>query len=265
MLDNTARLQSMDGGFSKSSPQFSAENRGNADRCQSEFVAYANDLLAGSRQTSTTDIPSLMNKSPVKDEVSTAGETTQSPSPPKPAFPLDRLPYRFEIKRGGSRVAIITLARRSFLLGENIAIMIDFGDAIAGCYSLKVTLERSETVDAAIALRSESSIQRATCHVHAVWLELTACTEKAVFSFIIPITATPAFTTSAVKLEWMLRFEFVTMQNVDKANATVDRLKDIKQDAGNFFPSTLSNLRLEYFDVTIPLQVYGAVDICNKN
>ncbi|KAK0653203.1 RAB6A-GEF complex partner protein 2 [Lasiodiplodia hormozganensis] len=117
---------------------------------------------------------------------------------------------RFEIARNGRRVAVIRLARPAFRLGETISMVIDFDNADIPVYGIAVTLESSEKVDPAIALRSGASIHRVTRKVHASFAENTLFARRVSFAPTVPPNATPEFITSGVSLEWKLRVEFVT-------------------------------------------------------
>ena len=68
---------------------------------------------------------------------------------------------RFDIHRGGQRVATIMLARSAYRLGERLIAGLDFREAVLPCYTVHAFLETVEEVDESIALRSSSSITRA--------------------------------------------------------------------------------------------------------
>ncbi len=174
---------------------------------------------------------------------------------------------RFEISRGGDRVAAIVLTRPAYRLGEAISAAIDFQDSEISCYSLHATLESSEVIDPAIALRSETSIQRVTRRVHASDTVSTAFARRATFNPIIPINATPEFFTSGISLEWVLRFEFVTsrtrrdMENSDNEGL----LEEVARDERNSVIAAVQGMSCELFDVTVPLRVYGARSAFDEN
>lgn len=172
---------------------------------------------------------------------------------------------RFEISRGGDRIAAIMLARPAYRLGETIPIVLTFDDSDIPCYSLRVILESSETVDAAIALRSKASIQRATRRVHASHTESTIFARRTVLNPVIPMNSTPEFLTSGISHEWRLRFEFVTSrvkESEESESGLDDLLEDLAQDERSNERGTIATgvqmMPCETFDVTIPLQVYGA-------
>jgi len=169
---------------------------------------------------------------------------------------------RFEIARSGKRVAVIMLARPSYRLGETISAVIDFSDTHIPCYSIHVSLETSEKVDPAIALRSNASIYRVTKKVHASFSENALFARKLAFSPTIPPNATPDFITSGVSLEWKLRVEFITprlMHGDGEAAAWDDLLENMSRDDRGIILAAVQRLPAESFEVHVPIRVYGAV------
>lgn len=174
-----------------------------------------------------------------------------------------RSPNRFEIKRTGDRVAVIVLGRPAYRLGESISAIIDFEDSEVSCYSVHATLESSETIDPAIALRSKASVQRVTRRIYATHSESTIFARRAAFNPIIPTNATPDFRTSGVSLEWALRFEFVISRaKADPVYPCSDNddslLEEITRDERGSVIAAVQEMPSEAFDVTVPLCVYGA-------
>ena len=175
---------------------------------------------------------------------------------------------RFEIKRGGVRVAIVMLAKPAFRLGEVIPVAVAFQESSVPCYSLHSTLETCETIDPTIALRSKASIHRVTRKVHASQHESTISASRVFFSPTIPINAVPDFVTSGVSLEWSLRFEFVTSRigDVDEADeAGEEILEEVLKDERGTVKAAVQGLLCETFDVTVPLRVYGAIGPFDEN
>ena len=177
------------------------------------------------------------------------------------AAPSRRSANRFEISRSGERIAIIVLTRSAYRLGEAIFATIDFQESEVPCYSLNATLESSELIDTAIALRSRTSIQRATRRIHASESICTMFNRRVTFSPTIPPAATPDFVTSGISLEWVLRFEFVTGRT--KRELDVDKdwdclFEEVGRDERNIIYSAVQGFPCESFDVTVPLRVYGA-------
>ncbi|KAH8811674.1 Rgp1-domain-containing protein [Xylogone sp. PMI_703] len=233
-----------------------------------DFLAYVDELIASPSQNS-----SLGLLSPTEAR-SRRHSAIEEPINAKEAIDLAILrsnmanesrqsANRFEIARGGKRVAVVMLARPSYRLGETITAAIDFTDADIPCYAIHSSLETSERIDAAIALRSESSILRATRKTHVSHSESTLFARRVVFAPTIPISATPEFITSGVSLDWRIRIEFVTPRlahSEDEVNkVAADLLEEVsRDDRGSIFVAA-EGLDCESFEIAVPLRVYGAL------
>ncbi|EOD44160.1 Rgp1 [Neofusicoccum parvum] len=181
---------------------------------------------------------------------------------------------RFEIARNGRRVAVIKLARPAFRLGETISTIIDFENADISVYGIAVTLESSEKVDPAIALRSGASIYRVTRKVHASFAENTLFARRVSFAPTVPPNATPEFITSGINLEWKLRVEFVTPRLgysssvASPTTPTTEKeapwggmqglLEELASDDRGTVLAAVERLNCESFEVAVPIRVYGA-------
>jgi len=169
---------------------------------------------------------------------------------------------RFEIARSGRRVAVIMLARPAYRLGETMSAVIDFTDSHIPCYSVHISLETSEKVDPAIALRSNASIYRVTKKAHASFSENALFAQKLAFSPTIPPNATPEFITSGISLEWRLRIEFITPRVTHEDGGVQsfdDLLEEISSDDRGVILAAAQRLPAESFEVQVPIKVYGAV------
>ena len=168
---------------------------------------------------------------------------------------------RFEIARNGRRVAVIKLMRPAYRLGETVFGIIDYNGAEIPCYSVFVTLEASELVDPTIALRSSSSIYRATRKTHASFAENTLYCLQTSFSLGIQPSCTPRFISSGISLEWKLKFEFVTtkvqLENDSEASIS-ELLKEVAHNERSNILIGTEVLLCENFEVGIPITVYGA-------
>ncbi|KAG5928664.1 hypothetical protein E4U42_000196 [Claviceps africana] len=174
---------------------------------------------------------------------------------------------RFEIARNGQRVGVVMLTRPAYRLGEIVTMAVDFSGADVPCYAVHVTLETSEKVDASLAVRSASSLQRVTRKVYVASSEAAMYSRRVVFAPTIPISATPEFVTSSISLEWKIRIEFVVPYEVvsdgpasNELQAPHPLLEQLSQDdKGGLVLVAMENLACESFDVCVPLRVYGAV------
>lgn len=184
---------------------------------------------------------------------------------------------RFDISRNGQRVGVVMLTRPAYRLGETVTMAVDMRGADVACYAVHATLETHERVDAGLAVRSESSIQRVTRRVYATSSDTTLYSRRVVFTPTIPISATPEFVTSGISLDWKVRVEFVIgaqqqqQQQREEAGDTsaesdgggsggAPLLEQISRDEkGGLVLAAAENLACESFDVMVPLRVYGAV------
>jgi hypothetical protein len=197
---------------------------------------------------------------------------------------------RFTISRGGQLVAIITIVRPAYRLGETITGIIDFvppaptpeaesaTDQIPS-YGINVWLETTERVDPSLALRSASSVQRATRKAHAHVSESVLFARKVSFRLEVPTTATPTFETTGVQLDWRVRIEFVTARVRPKAarglgieddelangeedpalseGREADLLEEVGRDERGAVRIAKERLVAETFEVAVPIRVYG--------
>jgi hypothetical protein len=232
-----------------------------------DFLEYVDNLLDRPRQNSSMGLLSPTGTMPgrssiaeepqsMKESIDTAilrsnltGAANQSAN-------------RFEIARSGRRVAVIMLARPAYRLGETMSAVIDFTDSHIPCYSLHVSLETSEKVDPAIALRSNASIYRVTKKAYASFSANALFAQRLAFAPTIPPNATPEFITSGVSLEWKLRVEFITPRLIqeDGGGATWDDLlEEISSDDRGVIVAAAQRLPADSFEIQVPIRVYGAV------
>lgn len=170
---------------------------------------------------------------------------------------------RFEITRSSDRIAVIMLARPAYRLGEVVPITVDFQQSDIHCFSLHATLETAEHIDPSIALRSQASISRITRKIHSIQRESTISATRVVFNLAVPSNSTPEFITSGVRLDWSLRFEFVTGSQVDFEEATSETpqalLEEVAEDERGSILAAVQAMPCETFDVSLPIQIYGAI------
>lgn len=273
ILRDRARIQSLDGATPNSSissqPSKFIKTIDTPQSTEDDFLAYVDDLLIRPRQNS-----SLGLLSPTEARASRRPSFVTEPSSAKEAIDLAILrsnlatdsqysANRFEISRNGSRVAVVMLARPAYRLGETVIAAIEFTGAEIPCYALHASLETSERVDGAIALRSEASIHRVTRKIHASYSEAALFARRIVFSPTIPSTATPSFITSGVSLDWKILIEFVTPRFEDLENSKMihgqELLEEISRDDRGVILAAVERIECESFEVVVPLRVYGAL------
>jgi hypothetical protein len=233
----------------------------------SDFLEYVDNLLERPRQNSSMGLLSptgtMPGRSPTSEEPQSTKESIDTAIlRSNLTGAANQSANRFEIARSGRRVAVIMLARPAYRLGETMSAVIDFTDSHIPCYSIHVSLETSEKVDPAIALRSNASIYRVTKKAHASFSENALFAQRLTFAPTIPPNATPEFITSGVSLEWKLRVEFITPRLVheDGAGAVWDELlEEISTDDRGTILAAAQRLPAESFEIQVPIRVYGAV------
>jgi hypothetical protein len=273
ILRDQARIQSLDSATQSST--ISSQNLKlmktveATQSSQDDFLAYVDDLLTRPRQNS-----SLGLLSPTGTRASRRPSFVAEPSSAREAIDLAILrsnlatdsqqsANRFEISRNGRRVAVIMLTRPAYRLGETITAAIEFTGADVPCYALHASLETSERVDGAIALRSDASIRRVTRKIHSSHSEATLFASRIVFSPTIPSMATPSFITSGVSLDWKIVIEFVTPRfealEDNKMMHDPELVEEISRDDRGVILAAVEGLECETFEVVVPLRVYGAL------
>ncbi|EPE30471.1 hypothetical protein GLAREA_03438 [Glarea lozoyensis ATCC 20868] len=235
---------------------------------QGDFLSYVDDLLMRQRENSSQGLLSPTERRDRRQS------SIEEPSTAKEAIDMAILrsnitsgsqqsANRFEIARGGQRVAVIMLARPAYRLGESIMAVIDFTDADIPCYAVHMSLESSEKIDNSIALRSEASVLRVTRKVYVSHSESTIFARRVAFSPTIPVTATPEFITTGVSLEWKMRVEFVTprltFEDNELITAKEDLLEEISRDDRGITLASAEVLDCESFEIAVPIRVYGAL------
>lgn len=232
------------------------------------FLDYVDNLLDRPRQNSSMGLLSPTGTMPGRSSIA------EEPQTMKEAIDMailrsnltgaaNQSANRFEIARSGRRVAVIMLARPAYRLGETISAVIDFTNSHIPSYSVHISLETSEKVDQAIALRSNASIYRVTKKVHASFSENALFAQRLAFTPTIPPNATPEFITSGISLEWKLRIEFITPRVTHEEGDDIplwdDLLEEISSDDRGVILAAAQRLPAESFEVQVPIRVYGAV------
>ncbi|KAI9799274.1 MAG: hypothetical protein M1833_004152 [Piccolia ochrophora] len=296
ILKDEARTALVDEGPLTPNPRRGSERIPKRDASQAAFDSfndYISALLTHNDADPTSSLLSPTSNVPRLRHRSSAFEPP-TPASSKEAIDLAILrsnitgpssnftPNRFEIARSSQRVAVLTLARPAYRLGETITAIIDFDDARIPTYAVYATLETMETVDPAIALRSPASVLRATRKMHAELSETTLYARRVVFAAAIPASATPDFITSGVSMKWKLRVQFVTPrlsalettlphEDADGSDDGTEEpshisssgglplLEEISTDQRGTILAAVEGLSCESFEVAVPVRVYGAV------
>ncbi|KAK0249166.1 hypothetical protein B0A54_13551 [Friedmanniomyces endolithicus] len=262
-----------------------------------DFLRYTERLLEPSESaygallspTSPSSSPSTLRKhstidqppASIKEAIDSAilRSNFAKPSSAKQTPAEAQSPNRFNIARAGHPVAILTLLRPAYRLGEAVTGLIDFTSpsqtspeqqpAHAPTYAVFLELESAERVDPSLALRSGSSIRRVTRKSYAAVRENTLFARQVPFSLTVPGTATPSFETTGVSLGWRLRVEFTTereqlqqqQQGGEGEMGGGEMLEELGTDERGTALIARERLVADTFEVAIPLKVYGAAGV----
>ncbi|KAK0347111.1 Golgi membrane exchange factor (Ric1p-Rgp1p) subunit [Friedmanniomyces endolithicus] len=259
-----------------------------------DFLRYTERLLEPSESasgallspTSPSSSPSTLRKhstidqppASIKEAIDFAVLRSNFAKPSFKQNPAEaQSPNRFNIARAGHPVAILTLLRPAYRLGEAVTGLIDFTSPLpapsgqqpphAPTYAVFLELESAERVDPSLALRSGSSIRRVTRKSYAALRENTLFARQVPFSLTVPGTATPSFETTGVSLGWRLRVEFTTQreQLQQGGGGEVEErggmLEELGRDERGTALIASERLVADTFEVAIPLKVYGAAGV----
>ncbi|MCJ1472215.1 hypothetical protein MMC13_000862 [Lambiella insularis] len=265
MLKNIARSEPLEhdvGTIKKESKLYPAKE---ANPSPDDFISYVESLLDNSRRNSSLGLLSPTEPITPGSRLAVVNDDMSMRDLIDFAILRGNMPAskrsvnRFQIQRAGQQVAVIGLARPVYRLGESIFAIIDFQDARIPCYTLNVSLETSEIIDPSLALRSSSSIHRATRRVYASSTEDITFAQKAVFTAMIPTNVAPEFLTSGIQFQWRLHFEFVTGRYDEEIFQDEELLEEVMNDDKGRTLAAVQTLPCETFDVDVPIRVYGAV------
>ena len=262
-------------GTSKPSPaalmRNKAQNGTQEDKNEStldDFLSYVDNLLERPQHNSaqallTPGAASQRRHSSVQEPTTAKEAIDMAILRSNLATDMQQSANRFEIARGGKRVAVVMLARPAYRLGETMTAVIEFTNADIACYAVHISLESSEKVDHSLALRSDASINRVTRKVHASHSESALFARRIVFSPSIPIASTPSFITSGVSLDWKIVIEFVTPRVDRSAEDTgaldSELLEEVSRDDRGIGLAAAEVLNCESFEIAVPLRIYGAL------
>lgn len=177
---------------------------------------------------------------------------------------------RFNIARSSQPVAVLTILRPAYRLGEAVTGIIDFsapatlpnGTTNAHTYAILTELESAEVIDTSLALRSSQSIHRVTRRVHASMRENAVFARTVSFQLTIPAHVTPSFETTGVSLLWTLRVEFTVQRQPSQGLGIGGFEEELLEELGTDERGTTwiarEKMAAETFEVKVPIKVYGA-------
>uniref|UniRef100_A0A060T9T0 ARAD1D21274p n=1 Tax=Blastobotrys adeninivorans TaxID=409370 RepID=A0A060T9T0_BLAAD len=188
-----------------------------------EFINYVQGLL--DRSASVSSIPSVSSESGTAYDPNKLRKESALTIAPEDGSCRSNIEYflrflpddrntlhrsKFEIGRGGHKIASASLSRPAYRVGEDVVILLDFSDAALSCYHVTASLETTEKLDASITDKTPAEQLSMTRRVYAQLTSSSFSDAKAHFDFTIPSTATPKFDTSVSSLSWSLKLDFIT-------------------------------------------------------
>ncbi|CAG8514810.1 9696_t:CDS:10 [Paraglomus brasilianum] len=156
----------------------------------------------------------------------------------------------YDICKNNARVAQLCLLKTTYQLGDVVTGVINFNDALIQSYQVSITLESNEQIEASIAARPQHHINKITRKVHGEHHEFCLYTRRISFAIPIPTNGTPDFTTTAVKLHWGLRLEFIT------GDKNTSPLLSLNTDERHLYLQAVPDVSVETFDCLVPIKVY---------
>nr|POE96491.1 protein sat1 [Quercus suber] len=235
--------------------------------------------MSDSRRQSTVSLhgAALMDTQETISQAILRSNRTKNPLVTTPQQETQISGNRFNITRSNQPVAVLTILRPAYRLGEAIIGTIDFTAAPSSSedpvqvpvYAVVVELETEEVVDPSLSLRSSHSIYRVTRCVHASTRENAIFARTVSFNLSIPAHAAPGFETTGVSLQWNLKVEFSVQRpaaqglGIENSEAGGQALAGGlleaygTDDRGTAFIAR-ERMVAEIFDIKIPIKVYGA-------
>ena len=123
-------------------------------------------------------------------------------------------PASYNISKGREHIVRFALDKTAYQLGEVIYGAFDFSNATTKCVQVSAWLETVEELPAGLRsnVRGAGTFRRAYAEHH----EYTMNTLAAHFMFQIPVEAAHEFSSDVVSLSWVLRFEFISLDGVER-------------------------------------------------
>ncbi|KAI8341173.1 Rgp1-domain-containing protein [Chlamydoabsidia padenii] len=167
----------------------------------------------------------------------------------------------YDICKNNQRVAKLQLTKMAHRLGEPILGVLDFGEATLSTYKVSIFLESQELVESSISLRQPQHIARVSRKCHSEFHAFCLNNRRLAFSLPIPSTASPDFQTTGVKLQYNLKFEFITSnqsRSTDTSITSSPSYLSINNDQRHQHFQGLQQVQVSTFDCGIPVKIYGS-------
>ncbi|KAI8344340.1 Rgp1-domain-containing protein [Chlamydoabsidia padenii] len=163
----------------------------------------------------------------------------------------------YDLCKNNQRVAKLQLTKVAHRLGEPILGILNFGEATLSTYKVSIFLESQEIVESSISLRQPQYIARVSRKSHSEFHTFCLNNHTLAFSLPIPTTASPEFQTTGVKLQYHLKFEFITTNQSRPSNTSTSYLS-INTDERHHHYQSKQQVQVSTFDCQIPIKVYGS-------
>ncbi|KAI8391357.1 Rgp1-domain-containing protein [Radiomyces spectabilis] len=170
----------------------------------------------------------------------------------------------YDLCKNNQRVAQLHLIKTAYRLGEPVMGVLDFDGAALLTYKVSILLESVEVVESSIALRQPQHIARVSRKCHAEFHSFCLYNQRLSFSLPIPSIASPEFQTTGVKLQYHLKFQFVTniqppvTEAKPSASSPAAPNIPINTDEKHRHYQCLQDIEVSTFDCQIPIRVYGS-------
>ncbi|KAL7319676.1 Golgi membrane exchange factor (Ric1p-Rgp1p) subunit [Mucor circinelloides] len=225
-------------------------------KCRQEFKEYIDGLLL--KTASKTSIDEIMQRQNDlyehdQDQEDENEEKLHGKSCRQTISRITNTSKRatFDICKNNRRVAQLHLIKTLFRLGEPIQGIIDFEGAVIPTFQISIYLESHEVVDESIASRQPQYIARVSRKRHAGHHTFSRYDKRISFSLAVPTGESPEFQTSAIKLQYYLKIEFVTAAGTSNAN------EPTFQDKFHQYYHASTQVEASSFDCQIPVHVFG--------
>ncbi|CAO3611927.1 unnamed protein product [Cunninghamella blakesleeana] len=238
------------------------------------FMNYVNELLEKSnsghddiqeitrRESDAYEERHVHNDDDDDDEIMTEQEYRKSCAQVVSRITHASRKAMYDLCKNNQRVAKLQLTKMAHRLGESILGVLDFSEATLSTYKVSMYLESHEVVETSIALRSPQYLTRVSRKCHSEFHSFCLNNRRLAFSLPIPTTASPEFQTTGVKLQYYLKLEFIT-NNQLKNNNDTDSLSPISYlsihvDERHRFFQSQQDVQVSTFDCQIPIKIYGS-------
>ncbi|KAF7728895.1 hypothetical protein EC973_005290 [Apophysomyces ossiformis] len=231
------------------------------NKAREEFGNYVNELLANKsmpvheltrRESDAYDVQETDDQ--VMDDTTGLHNKTCAQIVSRLANTSRKAMY--DICKNNQRVAQLHLIKTAYRLGEPVMGVLDFEGAALSTFEVSIFLESNEAVEPSIALRQPHQIARISRKCHAEHHSFCLGHRQLAFSLPIPTIASPEFQTTGVKLQYYLKFEFITSTQNESIFSPL--FLPINVDNRHKHYQSAQQVDVSTFDCQIPIRVYGS-------